>query len=91
MKDIILNNLLYQGHEYEKKKRGLSEYVGPIYFDKEGKDLYNSRNPYLDSDEALRKLGDDIAEDKDISEEFKEYEDKIMPKFYGIGQEKAMY
>ena len=48
IKDIILNNLLYNGHEYEVSKRGTAEYAGPIYFDSQGKDIYSSVNSNIE-------------------------------------------
>lgn len=91
VKDIILNNILYKGHELQTKKKGQNDYNGLIYFDKEGKDVYNSRNPYLDSDEALKLLGDDISKGQGISDEFSKYEDNIMPKFFGTPEEEMMF
>lgn len=60
VKDIILKNLLYNGYAYEQAKKGQSEYNGPIYFDSKGRDIYNSKNPYLESDQALKQLAEDV-------------------------------
>ncbi len=68
VKEIILNNLLYNGRAYENKKKGTSEYVGPIYFDSKGRDIYSSPNPYLQTNQALKQLGEDLSRGTALSE-----------------------
>ena len=73
VKDIILNNLLYNGFEYEKKKQGKSDYNGPIYFDPQGKDIYSSINSYLLKDTAMTQLAEDMTKGVGISDEFSKF------------------
>jgi hypothetical protein len=48
LKDTILNNIMYKGHEIEASKKKKNEFNGPIYFDTNGKDVYESRNIFLE-------------------------------------------
>lgn len=73
VKDIILKNLLYNGYAYQENKKGHSEYIGPIYFDNKGRDIYSSKNPYLENDQALKLLAQDIQKGITTSEEFNQY------------------
>ena len=84
VKDIILNNLLYKGHEYENNKRGNAEYNGPIYFDPQGKDIFSSMNRHLEGDEVLKQLAEDMSKGTGLSEELDQHSNKEMPKYYGM-------
>ena len=84
IKNTILNNILYKGHEIEAAKKKKNEFVGPIYFDSKGKDVYQSTNTYVEEDPVLRQLATDVSEGNTLSESFNEYSDYEMPKFFGM-------
>lgn len=47
MKDIILDNLIFKGAEYQQKQKNKNLFDGPIYFDSQGRDIYSSQNPNI--------------------------------------------
>jgi hypothetical protein len=49
IKDIIIKNVVYKGSEYENKQKLETPYNGPIYFDDQGRDIFSSRNKYIDA------------------------------------------
>lgn len=58
---------MYNGAQYEDYQRNNTSYNGPIYFDKEGKDIYSSTNPHINADPTLNQLTKDLSKGMDLS------------------------
>jgi hypothetical protein len=54
--------LLYNGAAYEEYQKKNSSFEGPLYFDKQGRDLYSSTNPYIGADPLLAQLSKDLSQ-----------------------------
>lgn len=87
IKDIIVKNIIYNGPEYEARQKKTTLFDGPIYFDKTGKDIYNSVNTYVLENEPLKQLSQDLAKGTTLSEEFLKHENETLPKFFGTPDE----
>lgn len=66
MKKIVLNGIEVEQDNIEKHDL----FKGPIYFNEKNKGIYESKNPYLKVHEPLNKLAEEIAEKRELSEEF---------------------
>lgn len=73
--------MLYNGAAYEDYQRKNSSYEGPLYFDKQGRDIYSSTNPHIAADPLLAQLSNDLSQGQKPSVEFEAQGEVEMPLF----------